>query len=65
MSQTLENTGPRRFHVKVGLAECTICCRDEEDAVRLARRELVRQMPQMRQIVRRIADKEFRVDSIG
>jgi hypothetical protein len=55
----------KKFQVTVGLAEITVTCASERDAVRLARARLGQEMPQMRSIIRGIKDKEFRVDTIG
>ncbi len=55
----------KRFHVKVGLAECTVTCVSETEAVRMARAELRREHPQMWEVINGISDKEFRVDHVG
>ena len=52
----------KRFSVRVGLAECTVSCQTEQEAVRMARRQLNDEMPQMRDVISGIRDKEFRVD---
>ncbi len=54
-----------RFHVKVGLAECTVVCGHEDEAVRLARRHLKQEMPQLRGVIDGILDKEFRIHRMG
>jgi len=55
----------RKFHVRVGLAECTVSCRTQQEAVRLARVRIAEQMPQVRTVLQNILDKEFRVDQVG
>ena len=52
------------YHVKVGLAECTVSCDSEQEAVKLAKGELCQQMPHMGTIIEGIRDKEFRVDQV-
>ncbi len=59
-----ESSVSSQFHVKVGLAQCTVSCQSEGEAVRMARAELGRQMPSMTVILAGIADKEFRVDRV-
>ncbi len=56
---------PKRFRVKVGLAKCTVTCDSPTEAIRMARAELRREMPQMWEAIDGIADKEFRVDQVG
>jgi hypothetical protein len=51
-----------KFHVRVGLAECTVMCRTEQEAVRLARVKIGQEMPKVRTVLHNIHDKEFRVD---
>ena len=53
------------YHVQVGLAECTVSCGSENEAVKLAKDELCQQMPHMGTIIRGIRDKEFRIDQVG
>ncbi|MBN2291024.1 MAG: hypothetical protein JXM70_01285 [Pirellulales bacterium] len=53
------------YHVKVGLAECTVSCDSEHEAVKLAKDELRQQMPHMGTIIQGIRDKEFRVDQVS
>lgn len=65
MSQVQQIGTQKRFHVKVGLAECTVRCQSKSDAVRLARTQLGEQMPKMWDVIQGIDDKEFRVDPIG
>ena len=65
MSGTNHLVRPKRFQVRVGLAECTVTCDSPTEAVRMARAELRRKMPQMWEAIYGIADKEFRVDQIG
>ncbi|NLS97280.1 MAG: hypothetical protein GXX96_34510 [Planctomycetaceae bacterium] len=65
MSQVSENAQPVRFHVQVGLAECLVRSRDEVGAVEAARNHFVERMPELSEIIRGIADKEFRVDRLG
>ena len=55
----------RAYSVKVGLVECTVRCRSAKDAVRLAREELGRQMPQMWDTIQGLEDREFHVDPAG
>lgn len=52
------------YHVTVGLAECTVSCGSENEAVKLAKHELCQQMPHMGTIIQGIRDKEFRVDQV-
>jgi hypothetical protein len=65
MSETSDFRPARKFRVKVGLAECTVTCESEQEAVRKARAELRNQMPHMSTVIQGIRDKEFRVDAIG
>ncbi len=65
MSQVQQVGTQKRFHVQVGLAECTVRCQSESEAVRMARTQLGERMPQMWDVIQGIADKEFRVDAIG
>ena len=53
------------YHVKVGLAECTVSCGTKREAVKLAKNELCQQMPNMGTIIHGIREKEFRVDQIN
>ncbi|MEA1950856.1 MAG: hypothetical protein U9N87_05695 [Planctomycetota bacterium] len=53
------------YHVKVGLAECTVSCGTEYEAVKMAKDELRQQMPHMGTIIQGIRDKEFRVDQVS
>ncbi len=53
----------KKFHVRVGIAQCTVSCQSEKEAVGLARKQLNDEMPQMREVINGIRDKEFRVDS--
>ena len=54
----------KKFHVRVGLAECTVACETEQEAIRLARETIADEMPQTRVILENILDKEFRVDQV-
>ncbi len=65
MSQTQELLSQKKFHVRVGLAECTVSCQSEAEAIRLARAELNREMPHMKGVIRGIQDRHFRVDQVG
>jgi len=65
MSETHCPRPARTFRVKVGLAECTVTCESEQEAVCKARAELRNQMPHMITVIQGIQDKEFRVDPIG
>lgn len=56
--------GLSRFHVRVGLAECTVLCQTPEEAVRLARSKIGQEMPKVRSVLHNIHDKEFRVDRV-
>lgn len=53
------------YHVKVGLAECTVLCGSKNEAVKLAKDELRQQMPHMGTIIQGIREKEFRVDQVN
>lgn len=55
----------KQFHVRVGLAECTVACQTEQEAVRLARVRIAEEYPQVRMLLEGIRDKEFRVDLVG
>lgn len=57
--------GMKKFHVRVGLAECTVVCGTEQEAVRLARVKIGQEMPKVRTLLHNIHDKEFRVDQVG
>lgn len=52
------------YNVTVGLAQCTVSCDSEHEAVKMAKDELRRQMPHMGTIIEGIRNKEFRVDQI-
>ena len=65
MSQISETAQPVRFHVQVGLAECMVRSPDEVAAVEAARNHFLERMPELGEIIRGIADKEFRVDRLG
>ena len=54
----------KQFHVRVGLAECTVACQTEQEAVRLARVRIAEQYPQVRTVLEGIRDKEFRIDLV-
>jgi len=56
---------PKRFQVRVGLAKCTVTCDSPIEAIRMARAELQRDMPQIWKAINGIPDKEFRVDQVG
>jgi len=61
----MQESAERTYHVKVGLAECTVTCQSEQEAVAKARDELRRQMPHMGTIIQGINAREFRVDQVG
>ena len=65
MNKTDEIARQKRFQVKVGLAEYTVTCDSKPEAVRIARAELRRELPQMWEVIKGISDKEFRVDQVG
>jgi hypothetical protein len=65
MTKVADIIREKRFHVKVGLAEYTVTSVSETEAVRMARAELRRDLPQMWEVIDGIADKEFRVDQVG
>ena len=65
MTQMTNSAQPVRFHVQVGLAECLVNSRDESGAVEAARTHFLERMPELSEIIRGIADKEFRVDRLG
>lgn len=65
MSQMSQSAQPVRFHVRVGLAECLVRSPDEMAAVEAARNHFLERMPELSEIIRGIADKEFRVDRLG
>jgi hypothetical protein len=52
------------YHVRVGLAECTVSCGSKNEAVKMAREELRQQMPHMGTIIQGIRENEFRVDQV-
>jgi len=62
-AQTVSRPMPnKKFRVRVGLAECTVSCQTEQEAVRIARRQLNDELPGMGDVIKGILDKEFRVD---
>lgn len=65
ISETQDSLLEKKYHVKVGLAECTVSCASEKEAVRLAREKLNQELPHMTGVIRGILDKEFRVDQVG
>jgi hypothetical protein len=52
----------QNYRVRVGLAECTVLCHTEREAVQLARVKIGQQFPQARSLMFNILDREFRVD---
>ena len=65
MSESQDSTSEKRYHVQVGMAEYTVSCRSEDEAIRLARENLNKELPHMNNVIRGILDKEFRVDQVG
>ena len=65
MSETRIPGMQKKYHVRIGLAQCTVAGDSEQEAVREARAHLNREMPQMAAVIRGIKDKEFRVDPVG
>jgi len=65
MNETQHSMPDKKYHVQVGLAECTVSCKSEKEAVRLARTRLTEKMPQMSEVIDGILDKHFRVDQVG
>jgi len=65
MSQMSDSAQQAQFHVQVGLAECLVRSRDEVDAVEAARNHFLQRMPELSEIIKGIAEKEFRVDRLG
>jgi hypothetical protein len=65
MSETQDRLLQKRYRVCVGLAECTVSCRSEQEAIEKARRQLNQEMPKLAGVIRGIQDKEFRVDQVG
>ena len=65
MSQMSDSAQHVRYHVQVGLAECLVRSRDEVAAVEDARNHFLERMPELSEIIKGIADKEFRVDRLG
>ncbi len=65
MNEPKPFTPTQRYRVQVGLAECTVTCASEQEAVHKARRQLKQEMPHLAQIIRGIQDKDFRVDAVG
>ncbi|MBN2023381.1 MAG: hypothetical protein JW809_11385 [Pirellulales bacterium] len=61
----MDETAEKTYHVTVGVAECTVTCQTERDAVEKARAELRRQLPHMGTIIQGINVREFRVDLVG
>jgi hypothetical protein len=53
------------YRVRVGLAECTVLCHTQREAVQLARVKIAQQLPQVRSLMFNILDREFRVDPAG
>jgi hypothetical protein len=53
------------YRVRVGLAECTVLCHTQREAVQLARVKIGQQFPQVRSLMLDILDREFRVDLVG
>ena len=65
MSATNVALDQKQYTVKVGLAECKVSSSSEKGAVRQARIQLGRQMPQMWDIIQGMSDKQFRVNQVG
>ena len=55
----------KKYRVRVGLAECTVCGTSEDQAIQEARRQLNQEMPRLSGVIRGIKDKESRVDQVG
>ncbi len=64
MSETQTGGSEATYRVQVGLAECTVSGRTEQEAVRKAREKLNRDMPHMATVIGGILDKHFRVDRV-
>lgn len=54
----------KKFRVKVGVAECTVTCASEREAVEETRSQFRRQMPHMGTAIQGIRDREFQVDRV-
>ena len=52
----------KKFRVKVGHAEVSVECMDQQQAIRLARRKLCDEMPGFYNVIHKIEDREFRID---
>lgn len=52
----------QRYRVRVGHLEVTVYGRSTQEAIRLARKELSRQLPRLWDVLHRIGDQQFRVD---
>ena len=65
MSETHNTPSSNKYHVKVGLAEYTVTCQSEQEAVRVARQKLHNEMPHMRTVISNIMDKHIRVDRVS
>lgn len=59
------NEPTKQWRVKVGLAECTVSCATQEEAVRKARTELQEKMPRFDLAIQNLGDQDFRVDQVG
>jgi len=60
----MEPITERTYRVSVGLAEYTVRCRSEKEAIEEAKANLRRQMPHLGTVIQGIHEKEFRVDPI-
>jgi len=61
MKQNLHDTATRVFHVQVGHVRLTLNCRDEVEAVRLARRQLCDEFPRLWDVVQNFDVSRFQV----
>ncbi|MBX3412851.1 MAG: hypothetical protein KF708_09200 [Pirellulales bacterium] len=50
------------YRVRVGHAEVTVRSQSQEEAIRLARRQLCAELPRLWDVIHRLEDAQFRVD---
>ncbi len=65
MSEVQGSVTNKTYHVRLGIAEYTVSCRSEAEAVQEARDKLSHEMPQMASVIGNIMDKHIRVDQVG
>ena len=61
MKQTDHQASKKVYHVHVGHFQLKLVCRDEAEAIRLARRRLRDEFPRLWDVVQNLRDERFRI----